>query len=101
MNAVFPLWGKNTFDIAHEMINNGLKAIISCVDTQQIPKEFLGRKFDQDLLKDLPSSVDPCGENGEFHTCVYDSPNFLSALNLKTGETKESGQFCFIDINFN
>ncbi len=98
MQAIFPIWGMNTKELAYEMIDNGFKAIINCIDTKQISEEFLGREFNQDFIRDLPETVDPCGENGEFHTCVYDSPSFSKPISLKLGEKKVSQQFQFIDL---
>jgi uncharacterized protein (TIGR00290 family) len=95
----FPLWKQETKKLARTMIENGLKAIITCVDTKQLPAEFVGREFDLALLNDLPNTVDPCGENGEFHTCVYEGPMFSKSLNLETGVTHTDGQFHFIDAS--
>jgi uncharacterized protein (TIGR00290 family) len=82
----FPLWGRDTAELASEFITEGFRAVVCCVDTQQLSGEFAGREFDRDLLRDLPSGVDPCGERGEFHTCVYAGPIFSSALALVRGE---------------
>src|SRR5687767_965264 len=76
MNSLFPIWGRNTAELAHEFIEQGFKAILVCVDPRVLDSSFAGREFDSALLADLPPEVDPCGENGEFHTFVYDGPNF-------------------------
>jgi diphthamide synthase (EF-2-diphthine--ammonia ligase) len=80
------------------MIASGIRAIITCVDTEQLDAEFLGREFDKKLLKDLPPSVDPCGERGEFHTFCYASPAFRAALTVSRGERVVRGQFHFLDL---
>jgi uncharacterized protein (TIGR00290 family) len=85
-SPVFPLWLRDTNDLATEFIAAGFRAILCCVDTQQLSAEFAGREFDENLLRDLPASVDPCGERGEFHTCVYAGPIFSAPLMLVRGE---------------
>ena len=76
MRALFPLWRRDTPALAHEFIRLGYRAMLVCVDAHQLAAEFAGREFDGDLLRDLPSTVDPCGENGEFHMFVYAGPGF-------------------------
>ncbi len=99
MDAIFPLWGLNTTELAKEFINKGFKTIITCVDTHQLGEKFVGRVFDHQFLADLPESVDPCGENGEFHTFVYDGPIFKNPINIKTGEkTLRDNRFMFCDL---
>jgi diphthamide synthase (EF-2-diphthine--ammonia ligase) len=80
------------------MIAGGLRARLSCVDTKQLPSEFAGREFDAALLNDLPQGVDPCGEGGEFHTCVYAGPMFTTPLSLETGEIVDRDGFVFADF---
>lgn len=82
----YPLWGKNTLKIAEEFINLGFKAIVVAVSSNKLGKTFVGKEFDLAFLKSLPKDVDPCGENGEFHTFVYDGPNFKFPVNLQKGE---------------
>lgn len=84
--GVYPLWGRNTTDLAAEFVAAGFRAILCCVDTTQLAASFAGRAFDKQMLSDLPLAVDPCGERGEFHTCVYDGPIFKKGLRLRTGE---------------
>ncbi len=98
IKPVFPLWQKPTQALAQEMIDGGLKAIITCVDTAQLSEKFLGREFNLKLLQEFPEDVDPCGENGEFHTFVYDGPMFNTPISVQTGEKHISGQFHFIDL---
>jgi len=83
----FPVFGADTTQLARDMIDGGLRAHVCCVDTQQLDSAFSGRAFDADLLQALPSSVDPCGENGEFHTCVWSGPMFSYPLEVTCGET--------------
>jgi uncharacterized protein (TIGR00290 family) len=87
MDAVFPLWGWNTHALAEEFIATGFRARLVCVDTTQLGAEFVGRAFDRALLNDLPSSVDPCGERGEFHTFAFDGPIFTRPLAIEVGAT--------------
>ena len=97
--AIFPLWHQDTKNLAVAMIEHGLKAIICCVDTKQLPADFLGREFDNSFLSDLPASVDPCGENGEFHTCVYAGPMFKHNLPLQIGGIHTHGQFHWCQLS--
>ncbi len=85
--AATPLFGRDTARLAREMIDGGLRATICCVDAQQLDARFAGRAFDHSLLDELPANVDPCGENGEFHTCVFDGPMFDAPLALLQGAT--------------
>jgi uncharacterized protein (TIGR00290 family) len=83
---VFPLWGQDTSRLARQFIEQGFRAILTCVDTTQLEADFTGREFDSSLLDDFPPSVDPCGEKGEFHTCVYAGPIFDRPLTLDRRE---------------
>jgi uncharacterized protein (TIGR00290 family) len=98
LEPLFPLWEIPTDALAREMIAGGLRARLSCVDTKQLPSEFAGREFDAALLNDLPQGVDPCGEGGEFHTCVYAGPMFTTPLSLETGEIVDRDGFVFADF---
>lgn len=98
IEPVFPLWGRPTNELAREMIAGGLKAQIVCVDPKVLPKELAGRRFDASLLADLPSTVDPCGERGEFHTCVVNGPIFSREIKVKSGEIVERDGFVFADL---
>jgi uncharacterized protein (TIGR00290 family) len=95
---VFPLCGRPTGALAHEMITGGLKAQIVCIDPKVLPKTFVGRAFDISLLDDLPKGVDPCGERGEFHTCVTGGPMFSREIKVKSGEMVERDGFVFADL---
>jgi uncharacterized protein (TIGR00290 family) len=97
--GLFPLWGEDTTRLAHHFIARGYRAILTCVDTQQLDAEFCGREFDGELLSELPSTVDPCGENGEFHTCVYAGPLWRQPLALTRGErVRRDDRFEYIDL---
>ncbi|MDD1768492.1 MAG: diphthine--ammonia ligase, partial [Methanomassiliicoccales archaeon] len=86
MKAVFPLWGRNTQKLALEFVKLGFKAITTCVDTTLLSGEFVGRDVDDEFLSDLPPHADPCGENGEFHSFVYDGPIFKKAIPFRKGD---------------
>jgi len=95
---IFPLWGRDTRELAREMIHGGLRARITCVDPRLLPPFFAGREFDDDLLNDLPADVDPCGERGEFHTFAYCGPMFASPLAITNGVVVERDGFVFADL---
>lgn len=86
MQSIFPLWMKNTSELAREFIRLGFRAIITCVDTRVLDKEFSGREYDEAFLEDLSEDIDPCGENGEFHSFVYDGPIFSRPVEVKRGK---------------
>ena len=94
----FPVWGRDTEHLASSLESNGMRAILTCIDTSQLSDKFLGRELTPVLLEKFPTSVDPCGENGEFHTFVHASPNFSSPISVKLGEVVKKGQFSFIDL---
>jgi uncharacterized protein (TIGR00290 family) len=95
----FPLWGEDTTRLARYFVERGYRAILSCVDTEQLDGAFCGREYDASLLTDLPASVDPCGENGEFHTCVYAGPIFGETIALARGErVLRDGRFQYADL---
>ena len=104
--GIYPLWGKNTTDLVLEFLDLGFKTRLCCINSKFLPSDFLGQDLSRDLLKDLPKNVDPCGENGEFHTFVYEGPIFKHPLKIKNGERvvqgyQHDGQsytFEFIDL---
>jgi uncharacterized protein (TIGR00290 family) len=99
MQAVFPLWKRDTHALAADLICLGFKAIVTCVDTQVLGQEFTGRLVDQQFLKDLPEKVDPCGENGEFHTFAYDGPVFRHPIDFEVGEkVLREDRFYYCDL---
>lgn len=89
MKGIFPLWEMNTTRLVKLVEDVGIEAIIVCTNAELLGKEFLGRKLNRDLLDDLPDNVDPCGENGEFHTFVYNAPFFSNSIPVKMGEVVE------------
>jgi uncharacterized protein (TIGR00290 family) len=96
--AIFPLWGRDTSALAREFIAAGFEAVLVCVDPRRLDPSFAGRRFDAELLADLPPDVDPCGENGEFHTFVYAGPIFSAPIACQVGETVERDGFVFSDV---
>ncbi len=99
LKPLFPLWQIPTDSLAREMIAGGLRARLSCVDPKKLPATFAGREFDLNLLRDLPSGADPCGERGEFHTCVYAGPMFSAPLPIAAGEIVTRDGFTFADFH--
>lgn len=98
MTPVFPLWLKPTRELANQMIAGGLRAYLTCVDPRKLDGRFAGRAFDAQLLTELPESVDPCGENGEFHTCVVAGPMFAAPVAVDAGEIVTRDGFVFADF---
>ncbi len=98
LEPLFPLWDRPTGELAREMIDGGLKARITCIDPRALAAEFAGRDFDAQFLADLPPGVDPCGENGEFHTFAYAGPMFDRAMAVSGGEVVEREGFVFADL---
>jgi uncharacterized protein (TIGR00290 family) len=98
IKPLFPLWGLNTGILAKDMISAGLKAKITCVDPGKIPASLAGKTFDEDFLNDLEADIDPCGENGEFHTFVYAGPMFKQSIAIEAGEVVERENFIFADF---
>jgi uncharacterized protein (TIGR00290 family) len=97
--GVFPLWGQDTAELARHFVRVGYRALLTCVDTTQLAAAFAGREFDRTLLAELPATVDPCGERGEFHTCVYAGPLFARPLPLVTGDrVRRDGRFEYCDV---
>jgi uncharacterized protein (TIGR00290 family) len=98
LKPVFPVWGNDTGTLAREMLKVGFRAVITCVDPKKLERKFAGREFNHSLLADLPKNVDPCGENGEFHTFVYDGPIFKQPIPIRIGEVVNRDGFEFADI---
>lgn len=99
LEPLFPVWNVPTVQLARDMIAAGLRAKLTCVDPKQLPPEFVGRDFDCQLLDELPATVDPCGENGEFHTCVYAGPMFNAPLVLEPGAVVMRDGFAYADFH--
>jgi uncharacterized protein (TIGR00290 family) len=98
LEPLFPVWELPTRRLAEEVIAAGVKAKITCVDPRKLDRSFAGRDFNQSFLDDLPPAVDPCGENGEFHTFVYEAPVFSRPISVETGEIAERDGFVFADV---
>jgi uncharacterized protein (TIGR00290 family) len=99
LEPLFPVWKtKPTADLARDMIEAGLRAKLTCVDPRKLDRSFAGRTFDDDLLDDLPATVDPCGENGEFHSFAYAGPMFTEEINVTVGDIVERDGFVFSDL---
>ncbi len=98
MEALFPIWRRDTRVLACEFLSAGFRALTVCVDGRLLDRSFTGRHFDAAFFRDLPPNVDPCGENGEFHTFVFDGPNFHWPLGFRTGDIVERESFFFCDL---
>jgi uncharacterized protein (TIGR00290 family) len=98
LTPMFPLWMRPTGELAREMIRGGLEAYLTCVDPRVLPPSFAGRRFDAELLDDLPPGIDPCGERGEFHTCAVSGPMFNGRIEVAAGEIVERDGFVFADL---
>jgi len=98
MTGLFPLWKQDTARLAEQMIDEGLVAHLVCVDPRHLARDFAGRKFDRELLRDLPPGIDPCGEKGEFHTVVSAGPMFSSSIPVVVGDIVERDGFVFADV---
>lgn len=98
MSGVYPLWKQDTRALAERFIDLGFQAVLACVDPRRLDRSFAGRAFDRALLADLPADVDPCGENGEFHTFVWHGPNFAAPVDLARGEIVDRDGFVFCDL---
>jgi len=98
MKGLFPIWKQDSAELAQTFINLGFKAVLACIDTKFLDPSFAGRPYDQDLLRDLPPNVDPCGENGEFHSFAFDGPIFKHRINHTVGEVVRRDRYCFCDL---
>ncbi|UCE37624.1 MAG: diphthine--ammonia ligase [Thermoplasmata archaeon] len=99
MKGVYPIWGRDTKELAHNFIDLGFSAIVTCVDSELLAGDFVGRQYDREFLSDLPDSVDPCGENGEFHTFVYKGPVFKEPISIEKGDTViRENRFYFCEL---
>jgi len=98
LRPLFPLWGIPTAQLAREMIRAGVRAKITCLDPAKLDPSFAGREYDGSFLDSLPAGVDPCGENGEFHTFVYESPIFSRPIEVRTGQVVKHDGFVFADV---
>jgi len=99
MTALFPIWMRDTKKMSREFVGLGFKAVISCIDSNFLTKDFVGREYNDSFLDDLPNGVDPCGENGEFHSFVYDGPIFSKKINVDKGEVVlRDNRFWYCDL---
>jgi uncharacterized protein (TIGR00290 family) len=98
MSAVFPLWMRDTTTLARDMIESGVRATITCIDPRKLDRSFAGRAFDAEFLEALPEGVDPCGENGEFHTFASAGPMFTMPIQVEVGDVVERDGFVFADL---
>jgi uncharacterized protein (TIGR00290 family) len=98
MTALFPIWKRDTRELVREFRKNGFRAIAVCVDPKVLDRSFAGRELDDAFFRDLPASVDPCGENGEFHTFVFDGPIFRNPIPIRTAEIVERDSFIYCDL---
>ena len=98
ITPVFPLWGRPTDRLARDMLDTGVRAVLTCIDPTVLAPELAGRAFDESLLAELPPGVDPCGERGEFHTFVWDAPGFRAPIDIEVGEVVERDGFVFCDV---
>ncbi|MEM7309711.1 MAG: ATP-binding protein [Planctomycetota bacterium] len=98
MAAVYPLWGRSTAELARTFCGLGYRAFVTCIDTEALPASFVGRAYDAEFLRDLPPTVDPCGENGEFHTFVVEGPVLRERIPVRLGEVEDQGRFVFRDL---
>ena len=98
LEPIFPLWGQPTAGLAREMIAAGQRAVLTCVDPKKLARKFAGLEFDAELLDALPAGIDPCGENGEFHSFAYAGPAFSAPLKVSVGEVVERDGFVFADV---
>ncbi len=99
LEAIFPIWKRDTKELAKSFIDNGFKTVITCIDSQLLERKFAGMDFDDEFLSELPEKIDPCGENGEFHSFAYDGPIFSNPINFKKGEVQlRAERFYYCDL---
>jgi len=98
LRGIYPVWRRNTTKFINKFITQGFKAVVTCVDAKVLDPEFAGRIIDEDFVSSLPSVVDPCGENGEFHTFVFDGPNFKQPIRFCKGDIVQRDGFWFCDL---
>ena len=98
LSGAFPLWGQDTRALAREMVEGGLRAVLTCIDPKVLPRHFAGSTFSPGFVEQLPSGVDPCGERGEFHTCVVAGPMFREPLPVAPGEVVERDGYVYADV---
>lgn len=98
LEAIFPIWGRDTVRLARKMVEAGVEARLTCLDPERLDRSFAGARYDEDFLGSLPEEVDPCGENGEFHTCVVGGPMMDGPIEVEVGEVVEREGFVYADL---
>jgi uncharacterized protein (TIGR00290 family) len=98
ITPIFPIWGIPTNKLCRKMVTSGLKVVITCIDPKRLTREFAGRQYNESFLDDIPAGVDPCGENGEFHSFAFDGPMFQTPLEISLGEIVQRDGFVFADL---
>jgi uncharacterized protein (TIGR00290 family) len=98
MRGLYPVWRRDTREFVRKFIGLGFEAVVTCVDPRVLDRSFAGRVIDEEFLSALPAHVDPCGENGEFHSFVFDGPSFVERVPFSVGEVVSRGDFCFCDL---
>ncbi len=98
MTALFPIWKRNTGELIESFLTRGFRSITCCIDTRKLDDSFVGREIDRRFLSELPAGVDPCGENGEFHSYACAGPLFDKQISVRTGETRRRDSFLFCDL---
>lgn len=99
ITPIFPLWGMDTRALSEEMIANGLRAVMTCIDPRKVPESLAGHEYNEVFLEQMPAGMDPCGENGEFHSFAFDGPMFQYPVRVKVGETVTREGFVFTDVS--
>ena len=98
LRGLYPVWGRDTSALVREFLDVGFRAVLVCVDVEVLDASFAGRELDRTLLAELPEGVDPCGENGEFHTFVFDGPGFRAPIAFERGHVRRESSFAFCDL---
>jgi len=98
ITPIFPIWDIPTDKLSREMISGGLRAVITCIDQKQIPNDFVGKEYNESFLNDISEDVDPCGENGEFHSFAFEGPMFNNPVNVTVGNIVHRDSFVFADL---
>ena len=98
LKGLYPVWGRDTSSLVREFLEVGFRAVLVCVDVEVLDASFAGRELDRALLAELPEGVDPCGENGEFHTFVFDGPGFRTPIAFERGDVRRESSFAFCDL---
>jgi uncharacterized protein (TIGR00290 family) len=99
LTPLFPIWGAHTDQLAEQMVESGLRSVLTCVNPKHLDRSFAGRQFDRALLRDLPEDVDKCGERGEFHSFAWDGPMFNRPIAIQVGEVVDRDGFVFADVS--